>query len=900
MNCTSPRLVARRSMGVPIQAISSSVGQRPCPAPAKSTSRAIVTGAAIATIRAGSGAIFALCIAATAVLTLAAPVASRSPEAYRPPPHTPVIRAASAYVMDRDSGEPLFARYPVLRRSIASTTKLMTGLLAAESGRLDEMVVVSRNAASVGETSMQAVAGERLTLRELTYGLMLPSGNDAAVAIAEALDNSVAGFADRMNRRAHELGMWDTQFSNPHGLDHDRFYRPDHFSSARDMAVLGSAVGDNTEITRIAGTTIFEVPSRDGRPTRTLRNTLAGLWWYPGLVAGKTGWTERAGQCRVVIASRGGIRLSVALLGSPDDVRELRDLLDYGFATMEARRPIVGRPMVPRSPDDVGSAPTDLSDAWERFWATFVTREGMVRTASGRNDGSSALQGDAMLHAVWMQDREAFDRLWHWTRTRLERTLPAGPTRPRDALYARHWAGGAVTDWSNDAGADQRIAGALMLASRTWREPAYAAAATDTLAAVLEKSAISSNRLGVAFEPTLTPTGQSAVVTTGRTLVPTLMRAFAEGARQGVWHWLIDGTYSTLMRAAAQESPLRRPDVPAGLWPSAFGVSRQGLGLSSVGDGAFGRDGAMLVAQVAIEARWRSEAGAALPGDRDDRAAQITARAVNAIAGTTALANLDPAARSLLACVASGVATDRASTAKTATALASNNAQVALDGLLGRWCEAGGPPDLWRVYAEPPPLPTTRKDAVVPPVGKVPWFHDDETGHVVADGFAKFVVANGGLGLTGAPLTDTISEGGRRVQYFGNVILTEDLGTSGPLVATGAAGRLRAEADNVLARPEAIEVSPTDVPSGRRLVGSSGHTVGGAFAKAIEIVGGLSTLLGDPITEELSLEGKIVQYFEGGRLEYVPGRPGLGGEPVRLTQAGALVARDRGWLQDIP
>ena len=182
----------------------------------------------------------------------------------------------------------------------------------------------------------------------------------------------------------------------------------------------------------------------------------------------------------------------------------------------------------------------------------------------------------------------------------------------------------------------------------------------------------------------------------------------------------------------------------------------------------------------------------------------------------------------------------------------------------------------------------------------MPWFHDDETGHVVADGFAKFVVANGGLGLTGAPLTDTISEGGRRVQYFGNVILTEDLGTSGPLVATGAAGRLRAEADNVLARPEAIEVSPIDVPSGRRLVGSSGHTVGGAFAKAIEIVGGLSTLLGDPITEELSLEGTVVQYFAGGRLEYVPGRPGLGGEPVRLTQAGALVARDRGWLQDIP
>jgi D-alanyl-D-alanine carboxypeptidase len=802
--------------------------------------------------------------------------------------------------MDRDTGEALFARYPTLRRSTASTTKLMTGLLAAESGRLDEMVVVSRNAATVGETTMQAVAGERLTLRELTYGLMLPSGNDAAVAIAEALDNTVAGFADRMNRRAHELGMWDTQFSNPHGLDHDRFYRPDHFSSARDMAVLGSAVGDNNEISRIAGTTVFEVPSRDGRPVRTLRNTLAGLWWYPGLVAGKTGWTERAGQCRVVIASRGGIRLSVALLGSPDDVRELRDLLDYGFATLEARRPIVGPPMVPRTPDDVGSASTDLSDAWERFWATFVTREGMVRTAPGRNDGSSALQGDAMLHAVWMRDREAFDRLWEWTRTRLERTHPFGSTHPKDALYARRWAGGAVTDWSNDAGADQRIAGALMLASRTWREPAYAAAATDTLAAVLEKSAISSNRLGVAFEPTLTGAGQSTVVTTGRTLVPTLMRAFAEGARQGVWHWLIDGTYSTLRRASAQESPLRRPGVPAGLWPSMFGVSRQGLGLSNVGDGTFGRDGATLVAQVAIEARWRSDSGAALTGDRDDRAAQITAGAIRAIGGATALANLDPGARSLLACAASGVPTNSAPLENIATALASNEAQVALDGLLGRWCQIGGPPDLWRVYAEPPTLPTTRNDAVVPPTGNGPWFHDDETGHVVADSFAMFVAANGGLGLTGPPLTDAITEGGRRIQYFGHVILVENLGASGPVVASGAAGRLRAEADGVLARSEAIAVSLTEVPPGRQLVGTSGHTVGGAFAKAMEVVGGLRTLLADPITEELLLDGTVVQYFTGGRLEYVPGRPGLGGEPVRLTQAGALAARDRGWLGDKP
>ena len=327
---------------------------------------------AAAWVRAAAGALLAATISALSGTAIASPRVSEVHAASVTPPHTPVIRAAAAYVMDRDTGEALFARYPAVRRPIASTTKLMTGLLAAESGRLDETFVVSQNAASVGETTMHAVAGERLTLRELAHGLMLPSGNDAAVAIAEALDGSVASFADHMNRRAHELGMWDSQFANPHGLDHERFYRPDHFSTARDMAVLGSAVGDTPEIRRIAGTTIFDVPSRDGRAPRTLRNTLAGLWWYPGMVAGKTGWTERAGQCRVVIADRGGIRLSVALLGTPDEFVELRDLLDYGFAAMEARRPITGVPMVPRSPDDFGRVAPDLSDAWERFWETFV------------------------------------------------------------------------------------------------------------------------------------------------------------------------------------------------------------------------------------------------------------------------------------------------------------------------------------------------------------------------------------------------------------------------------------------------------------------------------------------------------------------------------------------------
>ena len=830
-------------------------------------------------------------------------------------PRSPEVRADAAYVMNRDTGEAIFARYPNTRRSVASTTKLMTGLLAAESGRLGETFTVSANAVAVGETSMLAATGERLTLRELAHGLMLPSGNDAAVAIAEALDGSVAAFSGRMNRRAHQLGMWDSQFANPHGLDHDRFYRPDHFSTARDMAVLGSAVGDNADIRQIAGTTSFEIPARDGRPARTFRNTLGALWWYPGLVAGKTGWTELAGQCRVVIAERGGMRLAVSLLGAPDDVRERRDLLDYGFASLQASQRASGSPggvaVVPRGPDDFPAPSSDLLAAWERFWAAFVTKDGMVQVSPGRAEATASLQGDAMLHAAWFRDREAFDRLWDWTRTRLERSQPGGGSRPHDALFASRWAGGVVADWTNDAGADQRIAAALMIASRTWRDPTYAAAASDTLASVLEKSAISSNRLGIAFEPGLA-SGRATVVVSARSIVPAHMRSFAEGARQGVWHWLIDGSEAILRAVAGPASPVRRPGVPAGTWPSTFVVARQGLALSR-GDETFAPASADLVAQVAIDARWRAGAGTASTAG-GNHATRLATAVASGIASAPELDALPLRIRAPLGCVS---LVDPRATLRFAPAVAeavrAGDAATVLAGLTGRWCLEGGPPDWWRAYLEPPDWPTSRNDAVVPPTGVapsplsrgtgqrvgvevIPWFHDDETGHVVAGPFAAFVAAHGGLGLLGAPLTDAFVDDGRRVQYFRGAILEEVATPDGPRVVPVSAGHARLVADGVATRPEAARKPGQGVTPGQRHVPSTGHALAGAFLKVHDGVGGLAAILGDPLTEELVVDGLLVQYFTGGRLEYVPGRAGIGGEPVRLTPVGYLEARDRGWI----
>lgn len=238
----------------------------------------------------------------------------------------PEISAKSAVLIDADSGRVLYSKEPDVRSRIASTTKIMTGLLVCEMLPLERIVTVPGEAVGVEGSSMYLQAGEQCTVRELLCGLLLHSGNDAANALAILCDGSVERFAARMNARAKQLGMKDSHFRNPSGLDEDG-----HFSTARDLAVLARAAMQCDNFRQIAGTKSASFSAR----TFTNHNRL--LWSYSGANGVKTGYTHAAGRVLVSSAERGGVRLIAVTINAPDDWNDHTALLDYGFSAFEHR-----------------------------------------------------------------------------------------------------------------------------------------------------------------------------------------------------------------------------------------------------------------------------------------------------------------------------------------------------------------------------------------------------------------------------------------------------------------------------------------------------------------------------------------------------------------------------------
>jgi len=242
----------------------------------------------------------------------------------------PRIGAKGAALMDVASGRLLWAQNEHARLPMASTTKIMTAILAIESGRLDETVTVSQTAVLVEPSSIWLVPGEQMQLLHLVYGLMLRSGNDAACAIAEHLAGSVPEFAGLMNQKAKELGMHNTNFKNPHGLPD-----PEHYTTAYDLAVLSAYALRNQQFTEIVSTTRFTLPWEQHATPRIWHNKNRLLQTYPGADGVKTGWTRAAGHCLVASANRSGFRLVAVVLNSPDDFGETAALLDYGYANYQ-------------------------------------------------------------------------------------------------------------------------------------------------------------------------------------------------------------------------------------------------------------------------------------------------------------------------------------------------------------------------------------------------------------------------------------------------------------------------------------------------------------------------------------------------------------------------------------
>lgn len=234
--------------------------------------------------------------------------------------------AASAVLMDAESGRVLYEQNADERRYIASITKLMTALVALESGhRLDEVVTILPEYVGAEGSSMYLREGEQVRLETLLYGLLLASGNDAALAVAGYCAGSVERFVDQMNRKAALLGMENTTFKNPSGLTEEG-----HCSTARDMAKLAAACMRREELARIVATRSVTVEGR------TFVNHNKLLWRYDGCIGMKTGYTERSGRTLISCARREGLTLIAVTLCDPDDWKDHTAMLDYGFSSYTA------------------------------------------------------------------------------------------------------------------------------------------------------------------------------------------------------------------------------------------------------------------------------------------------------------------------------------------------------------------------------------------------------------------------------------------------------------------------------------------------------------------------------------------------------------------------------------
>ena len=240
-------------------------------------------------------------------------------------PNPPSISASSAILMDAESGRVLYEKDAHSRRLIASTTKLMTALVAVESTpRLDKVITVKPEYQAEG-SSMYLKVGEELTLKELLYGMLLQSGNDAALTVAGGCAGTVETFVKWMNQWAEDIGMSNSHFVNPNGLDDEA-----HYSTAYDMALLGREVLKNEVLREIMSTRSITVAGR------SLTNHNKLLWQYEGCEGMKTGYTMAAGRTLVSCATRNGQTLICVTLHDPDDWDDHKALLDYGFENWPA------------------------------------------------------------------------------------------------------------------------------------------------------------------------------------------------------------------------------------------------------------------------------------------------------------------------------------------------------------------------------------------------------------------------------------------------------------------------------------------------------------------------------------------------------------------------------------
>lgn len=266
----------------------------------------------------------------SALLAFSLAVTATVPLQEETPPAPFSVDAKSYLLMEASTEQILAGKSIHERRAMASTTKIMTALLTLEQPKLDESFSVDAKAVQVEGSSMGLLPGDTVSLRTLAAGMLLSSGNDAANAAAVRIDGSVESFVERMNRRAKQLGLSNTRFETPSGLDGEN-----HYSTAYDLAVLAKNALKNEDFAAICSQTKQKVCFGDPPYERTLSNHNKLLSSYEGCIGVKTGFTKKAGRCLVSAAERNGITLICVTLAASDDWNVHKNLLDWGFSQLQ-------------------------------------------------------------------------------------------------------------------------------------------------------------------------------------------------------------------------------------------------------------------------------------------------------------------------------------------------------------------------------------------------------------------------------------------------------------------------------------------------------------------------------------------------------------------------------------
>ena len=241
------------------------------------------------------------------------------------------VSAEAAALIEAENGNIIYEKNSSARLPMASTTKIMTAIVALENCPADSVVTIPHDACGVEGSSVYLVSGEKLTMSELLYAMLLESANDAATAIAIEVAGSVDAFSDMMNEKAAELGLCNTHFTNPHGL-----YDENHYTTAAELAKIAAYALKNDTFRKIVSTYKYKIPLKNGEGVRVLINHNKLLRMSDEVIGVKTGFTKKSGRCLVSAAERDGVTVVAVTLNAPDDWNDHLSMINEGLAAYKS------------------------------------------------------------------------------------------------------------------------------------------------------------------------------------------------------------------------------------------------------------------------------------------------------------------------------------------------------------------------------------------------------------------------------------------------------------------------------------------------------------------------------------------------------------------------------------